>query len=125
LECDRVALFDIKTGNWSDIQPAGSQHSLVLMYRVDPYLSDKQWRELFRRMAACKVGQILFVPAQVLNLPYIGMLLFRFARTKINREALTFNGYIRSDKAFRSLWRDVYLCEEINLGNRRAYWLTI
>jgi hypothetical protein len=123
-ECDRIELFDIRTGDWGTIQPVHSPNTLVLMYRTDPYLSNTQWRAAFARMAARGVRQVLFIPDTLISVEYILLLQARWWKARLTREPLTFTGYVRTDKTFRSLWQGIYACEPLSICHKRGYWLT-
>jgi hypothetical protein len=124
-ECDRIELLDIATGDWSAIQPPYARNTAVLIYRADPCFSNDQWRGVFRRMAHCGIRQILFVPADFISFHYITVLQLRRWRALQTGRPITFTGYVRTDKAFQSLWRGVYTQELVVIGQMRGYWLTI
>lgn len=123
-ECDQIVLFDIGTADWASLQSHDSTNRLVLMNRVDPCFANSQWKAVFKRMADSGLRQILFIPDTVLTLRYIGMLRSRRREAKLTARPLTFTGFVRTDRVFRSLWCGAYRCEPIVVDNARAYWLT-
>ena len=65
-ECDRVERFDIMGGDWSAI--AAESQQVVLINRLDPVLSNQQWRSVFRDMGESGVGMALMILAWDLDL---------------------------------------------------------
>jgi hypothetical protein len=121
VECDGIEQFDITQDNWLSVARA----STVLMYRVDPQLSDQEWRAVFESTARARIQNILYIPSNEISFQY---LMFSWLRTLFARMAgkrLAFAGYIRSAKIFPKFWQGLYVQESVRLGGLRSYWLTL
>lgn len=123
IESDRVECFDITKDDWSEIQPAGN-NAAVLMYRVDPQLSDKEWRAVFERMAQGGIQNILYIPSNEISFQYLTVYWLRTMFARWKGDSLSFAGYIRSAKAFPVMWSDLYSHEAMRLGGLKSYWLS-
>ena len=122
VECDQIVEFDILKGDWRRIQP-DPLRSLVLMYRVDPHLSNDQWTSVFKEMHAVGVQNVLFIPAEILTLHYIALMQKRYWLARFRGVRQQFTGYERTPKVFKRFWQNLYTCEEYHLGGLLSFWL--
>src|ERR1700684_2635311 len=60
---------DVTTYDWKQDAQAGEH--LVLVYRLDPHLTDAQWRAVFERLHAAGVQHVLFIVANFLTIRYL------------------------------------------------------
>jgi hypothetical protein len=118
-ECDEVRVFDMMSEPWPS-----TPGTLYLLHRVDTELSDRQWRECFRRMTASRVSPVLVIPCAFLTPEWRAATRSRFSSRFRRRKHLTFSGYLRTKSRFMSLWSPSYaLLEELQVGDLTGFLL--
>jgi len=112
-EADSIIQFDIK-----DKWPNFGDDELVLMYRVDPHLTDMEWKKLFSTINA---KHILFIPNTFLT---VKSLVNRYInRLKNLNKKFVFSGYVRSKEGYKSFWKGSFKNEEINFYGNTGFYL--
>ena len=124
-ECDDVTVFDITQADWSSMGGNDSRSTLVLMYRVDTNLSNRQWRVVFQNMARSRVRNVLFVPANIMTLRSLAKLRMRNVRARLHGEVPLFTGYIRNLRMYPRLWNEQYRSESVLLLETPSFWLSL
>lgn len=112
-ECDRIIHFDMLTGDW--LEWSNGSNLLILMYRVDPHLSNKEWRQVFESMYKANVLNVLYMPSGFLTLGYAIVEERRYLKHKLLRKGISFAGYVRTKSTFERFWQGLYLAREGNL----------
>jgi len=120
-ECDRVERFDIMGGDWSAV--AAESRQVVLINRLDPVLTNRQWRSVFRDMGESGVGMALMILAWDLDLSGAIQAKLKQWRHRLEGRRLYPTGWARTGKTWRSLWASHYDAEERRLGGLSAYLL--
>lgn len=107
-EADEIKMFDIKD-KWEEC----GEDTLVIMYRVDPHLTDKEWKQLFKTIPA---KHILFTPNAFLT----PRLLLRELK---KRGKGLFSGYVRTKKGYIGLWDKFFKYEELPFTGYTTFYL--
>lgn len=124
VEADGVECFDILHDSFGRM--GGERHgSLCLIYRMDPSLTNEEWRNTFNRMKKEGVRRVLFIPSSLLTLRSLAQRTLQQFKWRIKQRPVVFAGYLRSKKAFQRFWRDMYQAEEIELGGLTGFLLTL
>jgi hypothetical protein len=123
-ECDAITRFDMMEQDWRSMG-GGMANALVLMFRLEPHFSNRQWRSIFENMAHSRVQSILFIPHRIMTFLYYYELRKKNLRSLLSGDAPSFTGYIRNDKVYPRLWADHYVCENVVLGQLRAFFLSL
>lgn len=86
-----------------------------LLHRVDTEFTNSQWRTVLARFQE----PVLLVPSLVLTWrPALRELLLRVRYPRATRA-----GWLRSDSAFRALWRDEFRARDVTVGGAPAFLL--
>lgn len=96
-------------------QFAGKKNSVLFLFRIDASFTDEQLQQIFEKMHAAGVENVIYVPNLFLTFKF---LLYEKARAFLNRlfgRELTFAGYFRTKKRSRQFWRGLYEEEDLNL----------
>ena len=88
---------------------------LHLLHRVDTEFSDPDLRRILLRFQE----PVLLVPSAFLG----GRLLLRELLVRFGRRRATRAGWLRSEDAFRALWRGAREATEVRIGETRGYLL--
>jgi hypothetical protein len=115
--------FDVMRDSW-DGDAKDPLHA-VLMYRLDPQLTDRQWREVFVRMSRAGVHNILYIPANFLTIRYILRERNRSISALLQGVKTSFAGYVRTQKVFESYWSGIYEQEIVTIGGKPSYFLSL
>jgi hypothetical protein len=113
-------LFDIMTSPWSTVP----EKHLVLIYRLDPHLTDAEWRQAFQRMYDSGVQDVLFIPSKFLTIKNLFLEWRMIARAIIHGHRLSFAGYKRTQKAYEYSWAGLYSGPVVDIGRLKGYLLT-
>lgn len=119
-EADGIVTFDMKGADWS---PAVGEKILALLYRVDPHATDAEWRQIFERMSAAGVSDVLFIPCGFLTLKSMFQRRWRAFKLRRAGQAVVFSGYLRTRKTFESFWKDLYDGAPADFGGYTGYYL--
>lgn len=119
-EADGIVRFDMKDADWS---PAAGENTLALLYRVDPHATDAEWRDIFRRMHAAGVRNVLFIPCGFLTLKSLVQRRWRAFRLRRSGQAVVFSGFLRTRKTFESFWQGLYDGAPSVFGGYTGYYL--
>lgn len=126
IECDGIRHFDLTKQKFKIVFPEAQPNDLVLVHRVDPCLSDDEWKDVFSRLAADNAQHVLFVPHQVLNLRYLVFSKRREYIHRIKRTPLASSGAVRTFNRWLRLWGDHYeLGEQVQLSCSKGFWLKL
>jgi hypothetical protein len=123
-ECQDVQVLDLK--NKSSIQQLSTlpEGALVLLHRVDPHLTNAQWREAFAALRETGVKRVLFVPHVRMDVRYAAGCIMRQLKQRLKGGALAVTGYVRSEKAHRSLFSACYnIIDEPMIGFTKSFLL--
>jgi hypothetical protein len=112
-------LFDIKSSSWGTTP----DRHLVLIYRLDPHLTDNEWRQAFQRMYDSGVQNVLFIPSKFLTVKNLIEELSMRMRARKNGHPLSFAGYKRTQKAYEHSWTGLYDGPLINIGRLQGFLL--
>lgn len=114
---DRLArLFPEATVLRHDLRVDPPQEAdLHVLHRVDTELGDADLRALLRRFRE----PVLLVPGQLLNL----RLLAREAYVRLRHRHAARAGWVRTESAFRALWREGHRATDLVVGDSRAFLL--
>lgn len=107
-EADKIIEFDIKD-EWGVID----KDTLVIMYRIDPHLTDKEWIRLFKTIPA---ENVLFIPNAFLTIKLAIKELW-------NRNKGVFSGYVRTKKGYIFLWKKSFNFVEIPFSGNSGFYL--
>lgn len=115
--------FDVLQSSWQ--KDSGDQNHLVLIYRLDPHLTDAQWRTVFAQLRDSQVHNVLFVPHVFLSLRYLYN--ERKASWKQWRpgKRASFAGYIRTRRVFEGYWAGLYEALPVTLGGKEGFLLSL
>ena len=123
-ECEDVVRFDVARDDWSVC--GNTPGTLCLIWRVDPLLTDAQWRAAFERAHAEGVRHILFGAGGLLTLSRIARRLI--TRLQVATKGVSMMqagwvrvGWVRTEPAFPRLWQSFYRTSE----SSRAPGMTI
>lgn len=123
-ECDSIMVFDIMSKDWSvALKDCEVERQLCLIYRIDVSFTDAQWRNIFQNMFNSGVQNILYIPTNFLT---IWSFLIRMRQRlwwKISRQPISFTGYLRTKKVFKSYWKSLYNDTEMNFGGLNGFLL--
>lgn len=123
-EADDVIQFDIQKGNWSEVNERYiTEDGLCLIYRIDAGLSDDEWREIFKRMAAGGIARVLVIPTGTLTLLSVYNRTSRELQWRLRGVPVVWSGYVRTKKRFQEQWRDCYADIELQLGGLKGFLL--
>ncbi|MCC7357353.1 hypothetical protein IT408_02485 [Candidatus Uhrbacteria bacterium] len=124
LEADEVVSFDMKAIDWKQAlrQREVGEH-LVLMYRIDPHATDKEWRKIFERMHGEDVKNILFIPCGFLTLHSLIKRKWRILKLSLQGESFVFSGYLRTRMTYESYWDGLYRAKLHKFGGLDGYYL--
>lgn len=101
-------------------------NSLLLLHRVDPHLTNKQWVETFGALRKHKIKNVLFVPHVCMDAKYAISCITRQLKHKLKGGKLAVSGYVRTEKCICSLFSASYsLIATPRLGNARGFLLQI
>lgn len=124
LECDGIRSFDLISERFKETFPEATSDSVVLLHRIDPCLTDQQWKGAFSNFAADGVRNLLLVPHRVLDLRYLVFSKRREIVSRISRRPLALSGAVRTYKRWLQLWSDHYdLNETVKIGYSQGFWL--
>lgn len=107
-EADEIIQFDIKD-KWPEIK----DDTLVIMYRVDPHLTDEEWDYLFKTIPA---NNILFISNAFLT-PKL------FVKEFLKRKKGVFSGYIRTKQGYINMWNKYFNYKEIKFKGNNGFYL--
>lgn len=123
-ECEGVRLFNIAAHKISDVFPDERKDSLVLMHRVDPHLSNDEWRHVFDNFHKDGVELILFVPHRFLTWKYAIRSKLREFVCRLQRRPLALSGYIRTKSDFTQMWNGLYdVLQNVYIGSASGFLL--
>lgn len=124
LECKDIRKYDLVNDNISEVFPESGAGDLLLIHRVDPHLSDLEWREVFNSLSRCGIENILFVPHRVLDLRYIKYSKLQELVHRIKGTTLAFSGRVRTLKLWMRIWSDSYsVVARVEIGYSGAFYL--
>jgi len=119
---DNSFIFDLKKDIPEEKFPIKQDNSLVLIHRVDPHLSDAEWRDVFYRLKDYEY--ILFVPHRILDFKYLWESKKNQLLCKISGNPMALSGYVRTNKSIFNLWKNIYSIKEIhNIGYTKGFLL--
>jgi hypothetical protein len=123
-EADSIIQFDMKGRDWTPALPKKEGEKIVtLMYRVDPHATDDEWRQIFERMYAEGVSNILYIPCGFLTLRSLLQRKWRIFSQRLRGVKFVFSGYLRTRKTFESYWAGLYRYEAKNFAGYTGYYL--
>jgi hypothetical protein len=123
-ECEDVQVLDLKSK--SSIQQLSTlpEGALVVLHRVDPHLTNSEWREAFAALREAGVKHVLFVPHIRMDVRYAVGCVMRQFKHRLKGGALAVTGYVRSEKAHRSLFSARYeVIDEPMIGFTKSFLL--
>ena len=124
VESDGISQFDLNTQRFRDVYPSAGPDAVVLIHRVDPHLSDNEWRRAFAALAADGIRHVFFVPHRVLTLRYLVESKERDVLHRLKGTPLALSGYVRTLRRWGRLWGEDYLLmETMEVGYARGFWL--
>ena len=123
-EAVSVERFDAREDDWLRVVHSTAGPTLCLMYRVDAQLTDREWRDIFAKMAAEGVVYVLYIPTGFLTLRSLLSRLRSRLRWALAGKQSVFSGYLRTKYTFLSFWQAHYATEELTLGGMSAFWLS-
>jgi len=115
--------FDVMRDSWD--RDGEDWLHLVLIYRLDPQLTDREWREVFVRMGRAGVRNILYIPANFLTIRYILRERKRSIAALLKGVKTSFAGYVRTQVVFESYWSGIYEQEIVTIGGKPSYFLSL
>jgi len=124
-EAEEVIRFDILHDEWTPITDrtdAGT--TACLIYRLDAQLTDREWREVFARMAARGVRHVLYIPTGFLTLYDLLYRLRSRLKWWLAGKESVFSGYLRTKMTFHSFWKSHFSEQERVLGGMCGFWLS-
>lgn len=113
IEADEIIEFDIKK-QWPKI----SDDTLVIINRVEPHLTNAEWKDVFKK---CGAKNVLFIPNTFVTIR--GIFNRIFSRIKNWKKNYVFGGHLRSKMGFISFWEDIYDYTEINFYGYTGFLL--
>lgn len=120
-ECEECIVFDIFHDDWVRASAPGT---VALLYRIDAHFTDAQWRQIFEKLFAAGVRDIIFIPTGCLTLR---SWVFRLRRRLIwfmTRAQTAFVGYVRTQKRFEQFWQGLYIAEERDFSGLKGFILS-
>lgn len=118
-ECDRIEAFDIRSWDWPS-QP----DTLYLLNRVDSEFAEHELANIFSRMRAAGVREVLLVPTTILTPAELCKEWARRAFHVTLGHRMTFAGYLRSRASFEAAWSPNYrLAEQVPLADTSGFYL--
>ncbi len=120
-ECDDVVEFDLLARDW---ERAHGEHRVVMINRVDPLFTNRQWKAIFRNAHQAEVTKILFIPAWILTLSTLWALKRRRLMWRLRRVPVIFTGWIRTMTTVERFWRPLYDQQLFRVNNSPAFLLT-
>ena len=122
VEADSVISFDMKEGDWE--KTLNDKHNqLYLMYRIDIELNNKEFRQIFERMAKAGIDNILIVICGRLTLRGLFNRLFQRLGWKMRGTKYAFAGFLRTIATFPPFWKNLYTSKELEFGGLKAFLL--
>jgi hypothetical protein len=121
-ECESIILFNVLAENWS--MWGRDERLCVMIYRVDPHLTDEQWRNVFMNLYESQVVNILFIPSSPLTLRSLYAEMKRYVLCKLIRKEISFAGYGRTRTVFRSFWASKYQEHELSFSGMNGFMLS-
>lgn len=124
VECDKIIFFDVKKSDWRiSTDDVGAEKLLCLLYRVDPHLTDLEWKIVFSKMSDSGIKNILFIPCSLLTMKSVINRFLRRLKWLIKGRKYSFSGYLRTRKRFISFWNDLYNHKEYDFGGLNGFLL--
>ena len=102
---------------------ASSTASAVLMYRLDAGFTDAEWRTIFEHMHAARIETVLYVPTTYLTALSLWKRKSRGIIWFLERQTMSFAGYLRSKQVFQSYWKGLYREEEVIFAGLKGFVL--
>ncbi len=126
LESDEVVKFDVLRDSWMEVNKNYlGPNSLCLIYRIDASFSDKEWSEIFSKIARAGISRVLFIPTGVLTVLSIWNRKRRELKWFFKQTPVLFSGFIRTKKRFQSYWNSFYDEDELSLSGLRGFLLNL
>jgi hypothetical protein len=75
-------------------------------------------------MHESEILNVLYIPASFLTLRYLYAEKKRYALHKLLRKDISFAGYVRTEKVFRSFWASRYQEREFRFGGLKGFLLS-
>jgi hypothetical protein len=125
MECNEIIQFDILNGDWGSIGKKYFQNnnSVLIMYRLDAGFSDSEWKKIFEKIHNAEIKNIIYIPTGILTILSLYNRKKREVKWLINRDPVSFSGYIRNKKVFQDYWRSYYDEELLNFGGLKGFLL--
>jgi hypothetical protein len=125
IEADDVIKFDILKAGWKEEkQRYLGDNGLLIMYRIDASFSDGEWRELFERLSAAGIRNVLVIPTGMLTILSVYNRKSREVKWFLNGTPLVWSGYVRTKRRFQEFWHSLYTEEMHTLGGLKSFLLT-
>ena len=99
-------------------------NEVILLYRVDPQLSDSEWRQAFKHLYAAGVKHIIYIPSNILTLIYLFHEIKHRILYGLRGDRSSFAGYLRTATTYRSYWKGIYDTQEVRLAGQKSFILT-
>lgn len=123
-EADSVILFDMKKGDWSvALNGIDPDKQLCLLYRIDIDLTNDEFSNIFKKMSAAGIHNILIILCGRLTLRSLFNRLRQRLIWKIRGIPYTFAGYLRTTKTFSRFWKSLYTTTETECGGLTSFLL--
>lgn len=123
-ECREVQVLDLKSKTSIHQLSTLPERALVVLHRVDPHLTNAEWRDAFASLREAGVKHVLFVPHVRMDVRYAVNCVMRQLKQRLKGGALAITGYVRSEKAHRSLFSTRYeVIDEPMIGFTKSFLL--
>ncbi len=123
-ECDSIIVFDMTRKDWPvALKDCGAEYQICLIYRIDASFTDAQWKNIFQNMFNSGVQNILYIPTNFLTVWSFLIRIRQMLWWKISHQPISFAGYLRTKKMFRSYWRFLYNDTELSFGGLKGFLL--
>lgn len=122
-EADAIVQQDARNSDWSSLSDRAD--ACVLVYRLDPHLTDPEWRSFFVRLSAQRVRTVLYIPSRMLTWLSIVERVRTLLRWRREGAGAVFAGYTRSRPRFQSFWKSLYTPEIAEFGGLEGFILRL
>lgn len=114
-ECNKVVSFDVRKDDWSLLaNKKDPTHQLFLFYRVDIDLSNEDFEQIFQKMHAAGIQNILIIMCGRLTLRGLLNRVLKRISWIIHSVPYTFAGYLRTKTKMKGFWAESYTSEEVD-----------